>query len=113
MTDKEYARTSAKKRRDTAKGKQFSQQPDDIEEKVKKYRAEQPVPKKDIVMDFYEEMLYDEDSDLFKIHQELNPPNQEPYSAHRAMFSDYGTSMFIHFGKTKCRKTTGTGLQKC
>lgn len=40
LTDKEYARTSAKKRRDTAKGMQFSQQPDDIEEKTAKYRAE-------------------------------------------------------------------------
>ena len=40
LTDKEYARTSAKKRRDTKKGKQFSQQPDDIEEKVAKYRSE-------------------------------------------------------------------------
>lgn len=169
LTDKEYARTSAKKRRDTAKGKQFSPQPDDVEEKVKKYRsetfeaekplfhnvyctlcgqdfqsvnrkwetmgkarkqqilsswiqkhyqkkhpeeykkwfdflykngydaayheyglpvdtkeifeAEQPIPKKpkkEIVMDFYEEVLYDEDSDLFKMHQELNPPNQKP-----------------------------------
>ena len=40
LTDKEYARTSAKKRRDTKKGKQFSDQPDDIEEKVAKYRAD-------------------------------------------------------------------------
>ena len=40
LTDKEYARTTAKKRRDTKAGKQFSPQPDDIEEKVKKYRAE-------------------------------------------------------------------------
>ena len=40
LTDEEYARTSAKKRRDTAKGKQFSQQPDDIEEKTAKYRSE-------------------------------------------------------------------------
>ena len=40
LTDKEYARTSAKKRQDTKKGKQFSDQPDDIEEKVAKYRAE-------------------------------------------------------------------------
>jgi hypothetical protein len=40
LTDKEYARTSAKKRRDTAKGKQFSPQPDDVEEKTAKYRSE-------------------------------------------------------------------------
>ena len=111
LTDKEYARTSAKKRRDTAKGKQFSQQPDDIEEKVKKYRAEQPVPKKDIVMDFYEEMLYDEDSDLFKIHQELNPPNQEPYSAHRAMFSDYGLYVYS-FWKDEVPKNNRNGTPK-
>ena len=38
LTDEEYARTTAKKRRDTKAGKQFSPQPDDIEEKVKKYR---------------------------------------------------------------------------
>lgn len=40
LTDKEYARTTAKKRRDTKAGKQFSPQPDDIEEKVKKYRSD-------------------------------------------------------------------------
>jgi len=40
LTDKEYARTSAKKRRDMKQGKQFSQQPDDIEEKTAKYRSE-------------------------------------------------------------------------
>jgi len=40
LTDREYARTSAKKRRDTAKGKQFSPQPDDVEEKTAKYRSE-------------------------------------------------------------------------
>jgi len=40
LTDKEYARTTAKKRRDTKAGKQFSPQPDDIEEKVKEYRLE-------------------------------------------------------------------------
>jgi len=40
LTDEEYARTTAKKRRDTKAGKQFSPQPDDIEEKVKEYRLE-------------------------------------------------------------------------
>lgn len=40
LTDEEYARTSAKKRRDMKQGKQFSQQPDDIEEKTAKYRSE-------------------------------------------------------------------------
>ena len=40
LTDKEYARTSAKKRKDSKKGKQFSPQPDDVEEKVAKYRSE-------------------------------------------------------------------------
>lgn len=40
LTDKEYQETSDTKRRDTAKGKQFSQQPDDIEEKTAKYRSE-------------------------------------------------------------------------
>jgi len=40
LSDKEYKRTSAKKKRDTKAGKQFSNQPDDIEKKVKKYRSE-------------------------------------------------------------------------
>lgn len=35
----EYARTTAKKRRDSAKGKQFSAQPQDIAEKTSHYRA--------------------------------------------------------------------------
>ncbi|MDR6789507.1 hypothetical protein J2Y58_002880 [Sphingomonas sp. BE138] len=34
LTDEEYARTSAKKRADTKKGKQFSAQPDDVAEKT-------------------------------------------------------------------------------
>jgi len=38
LTDKEYARTTAKKRRDTAKGEQFSAQPEDIADKTAKYR---------------------------------------------------------------------------
>ena len=40
LTDKEYKKTSAKKRKDTKKGKQFSKQPKDIAKKVKKYRGE-------------------------------------------------------------------------
>jgi hypothetical protein len=196
LTDKEYARTSAKKRRDTAKGKQFSPQPDDVEEKVKKYRsetfeaekplfhnvyctlcgqdfqsvnrkwetmgkarkqqilsswiqkhyqkkhpeeykkwfdfmyengydaayheyglpvdtkeifeAEQPVPKSDIVMDFYEEMLYDEDSDLFKMHQELNPPNQKPKFGQRRAYE-----LFIYsFWKDEVPKNNRNGTPK-
>jgi hypothetical protein len=34
LTDADYARTSAKKRRDSAKGKQVSRQPEDIAKKV-------------------------------------------------------------------------------
>ena len=34
LTDAEYQRTTAKKRRDTAKGKQFSAQPQDVAEKA-------------------------------------------------------------------------------
>jgi len=34
LTDAEYKRTSDKKRRDTAKGEQFSSQPDDVKEKL-------------------------------------------------------------------------------
>ena len=38
LTDKDYARTTAKKRADTAKGKQFSAQPKDVAEKTAPYR---------------------------------------------------------------------------
>ena len=44
LTDKEYKKTSAKKKRDTKKGKQFSDQPKDVAKKVKKYRAESMKP---------------------------------------------------------------------
>ena len=39
LSSKEYARTTAKKRADTAKGKQFSKQPKSIARKVKRYRS--------------------------------------------------------------------------
>jgi hypothetical protein len=35
----EYAATTAKKREDTKKGKQFSKQPDKVSKKTKKYRT--------------------------------------------------------------------------
>lgn len=38
LSPKEYARTSAKKRRDLKAGKQFSPQPEDIQKKVEPYR---------------------------------------------------------------------------
>ena len=38
LSDQDYARTSAKKRADTRKGKQFSAQPDDVAEKTRPYR---------------------------------------------------------------------------
>ena len=38
LSDEEYRRTSAKKRADTKKGKQFSKQPKDIAKKTAKYR---------------------------------------------------------------------------
>ena len=38
LTDKEYAATSKKKRADTKKGKQFSQQPRAIAKKVRRHR---------------------------------------------------------------------------
>lgn len=38
LSDQEYQRTTAKKRADTRKGKQFSAQPKDVAEKVKPYR---------------------------------------------------------------------------
>lgn len=40
LTDKEYKKTSDKKRKDMKKGKQFSDQPKSIANKVAKYRAE-------------------------------------------------------------------------
>ena len=40
LTDKEYKETSDKKRKDSKKGKQFSDQPKKIAEKTAKYRAE-------------------------------------------------------------------------
>ncbi len=40
LTDKEYKKTSDKKRQDTKKGKQFSDQPKEVAKKVKKYRGE-------------------------------------------------------------------------
>ena len=39
LSAREYARTTAKKRRDKAKGKQFSKQPKSIARKVKRYRT--------------------------------------------------------------------------
>ena len=38
LSDKEYARTSAKKRADARRGKQHSKQPDKIAKKTAKYR---------------------------------------------------------------------------
>lgn len=38
LSKEEYARTTAKKRADTKKGKQFSTQPTDVADKVKPYR---------------------------------------------------------------------------
>lgn len=38
LTPEQYAKTSAKKRRDTKKGKQFSSQPEEIVDIVRKYR---------------------------------------------------------------------------
>ena len=38
LSDKEYAATTRKKRKDTKKGKQFSKQPKKIAKKVKKHR---------------------------------------------------------------------------
>lgn len=38
LSDEDYARTTAKKRADTRKGKQFSAQPDDVAENTRPYR---------------------------------------------------------------------------
>lgn len=38
LSSKEYSKTSAKKRQDTAKGKQFSKQPKTLAKKTAKYR---------------------------------------------------------------------------
>ena len=39
LSDKEYARSTAKKRAAMRKGKQFSKQPDDIAEKTARHRS--------------------------------------------------------------------------
>ena len=39
LTDAEYKRTTAKKRADTYKGKQHSEQPDDVAEKTANHRS--------------------------------------------------------------------------
>ena len=39
LSDKEYKRTTAKKRADTKKGKQFSSQPEDVAKKTAPYRS--------------------------------------------------------------------------
>lgn len=39
LSSKEYERTTAKKRKDTSKGKQFSDQPEDVAKKTAKHRA--------------------------------------------------------------------------
>jgi hypothetical protein len=39
LTDEEYRRTTAKKRADTSKGRQFSKQPKDVARKTASYRA--------------------------------------------------------------------------
>lgn len=38
LSDKDYARTTAKKRADTKKGRQFSSQPKDVADKTRKHR---------------------------------------------------------------------------
>jgi hypothetical protein len=38
LSDREYRRTTAKKRADTKKGKQFSSQPEDVASKTKRFR---------------------------------------------------------------------------
>jgi hypothetical protein len=42
LSKEEYERTTAKKRRDKAKGKQFSGQPHDVKEKTARYRHDSP-----------------------------------------------------------------------
>lgn len=44
LTPQEYARTTRKKRADTAKGKQFSAQPADVAAKTAPYRHDGPAP---------------------------------------------------------------------
>jgi hypothetical protein len=51
LSDEEYKRTTAKKRRDTAKGKQHSAQPDDVAHKTAKYRGGKGEPTKAELME--------------------------------------------------------------
>ena len=46
LSDEEYARTSAKKRKDTKQGRQFSKQPKDVAKKAAKHRGEKGEPTK-------------------------------------------------------------------
>jgi len=46
LTDKEYKRTTVKKRADTAKGNQFSRQPSDVANKAAPFRAPHSAPRR-------------------------------------------------------------------
>ena len=48
LSSEDYARTSAKKREDTKKGKQFSAQPQDVAAKTKPYRDSSPGTKEEL-----------------------------------------------------------------
>ena len=76
LTDKEYKKTSDKKRQDTKKGKQFSDQPKGVAKKVAKYRAETfeaegKVGKNKWLQAIYD-AIYDENDPSYKImyHQQ-------------------------------------------
>ncbi len=51
LTDEEYKRTTAAKRRDARKGKQFSAQPEDVAKKTAKYRGGRGEPTKAELME--------------------------------------------------------------
>ncbi len=46
LTDEEYKRTTARKRADSAKGVQFSRQPQDVADKVAPFRAPRSAPRR-------------------------------------------------------------------
>lgn len=50
LSDQDYARTTAKKRADTRKGRQFSSQPDDVARRTAPYRGSKSEPTKAALM---------------------------------------------------------------
>jgi hypothetical protein len=77
LTDKEYKKTSDKKRKDSKKGKQFSDQPKDIAKKVAKYRSETFESERKVKKNKWLQAIYD------AIYDENDP-------SYKSMYQQYG-----------------------